>query len=87
MSVPGLAFDASWRTIGPRLLTDLREGRSVWVHFRGGLGRAGMVVARLLVMMGEDAHTAIQRVRSVRPGAIKTPEQEAYLRGQGALHV
>lgn len=83
VSVPGPAFRAAWRTIGPKLLNDLREGRSVVVHCRGGLGRAGMVAAQLLVMMGEDAHAAIERVRSVRPGAIETSEQEAHVLGYG----
>ncbi|MGH1573134.1 protein-tyrosine phosphatase family protein [Methylobacterium sp. P31] len=87
VSVPGPAFRAAWRTIEPRLLNDLREGRSVVVHCRGGLGRAGMIAAMLLVTMGEDAPTAIERVRSVRPGAIETREQEAYVLKQGALNV
>lgn len=87
VSVPGPAFRAAWRTIGPRLLDDLKEGRSVVVHCRGGLGRAGMVAAMLLVMMGEDAPIAVERVRSVRPGAIETREQEAYVIGQGTLNV
>lgn len=79
VSVPGPAFRAAWRTIGPRLLNDLKEGRSAVVHCRGGLGRAGMVAAKLLIMMGEDAPTAVERVRGVRPGAIETSEQEAWV--------
>lgn len=79
VSIPGPAFNAAWRTIGPRLTNDLREGRSVVVHCRGGLGRAGMIAAKLLVMMGEDASTAIERVRHTRPGAIETSEQERYV--------
>lgn len=82
VSVPGLAFDAAWRTIGPRLLTDSREGQSVVVHCRGGLGRAGMMAAKLLVMMGVDPRQAIERVRAVRPGAIETREQESYVLGR-----
>jgi ADP-ribosyl-[dinitrogen reductase] hydrolase len=87
VSVPGPAFEAAWRTVRSRLLNDLREGRSVVVHCRGGLGRAGTVAAKLLVMMGEDPSRAVEQVRSVRPGAIETPEQEAYVLGQGALNV
>ncbi|MHB2207553.1 cyclin-dependent kinase inhibitor 3 family protein [Methylobacterium sp. CM6257] len=83
VSVPGPAFEAAWRTIGCRLVEQLRRGESVVVHCRGGLGRAGMLAAKLLVMMGEDASTAIERVRSVRPGAIETCEQEAYILGHG----
>lgn len=87
VSVPGPAFKAAWRTIGPRLLNDLREGRSVVAHCRGGLGRAGMIAAKLITIMGEEPSRAIERVRSMRPGAIETLEQEAYVLGQGALNV
>lgn len=84
VSVPGPAFKTVWRTIGPRITEQLREGQSVVVHCRGGLGRAGMVGAMLLVMMGEDPRTVIERVRAVRPGAIETPSQEAYVQSYGS---
>lgn len=87
VSTPGPAFEAAWRTIGPRLVTQLRQGQSVVVHCRGGLGRAGMIAARLVTIMGEQPSRAIERVRSARPGAIETPAQEAYVLGQGALNV
>ncbi|MCJ2122082.1 cyclin-dependent kinase inhibitor 3 family protein [Methylobacterium sp. J-077] len=87
VSVPGLAFKTAWRSIGPRIAEQLREGGAVVVHCRGGLGRAGMVAAMLLVMMGEDPRRAIERVRAVRPGAIETQAQEAYVLGQGAPNV
>ena len=84
VSIPGPAFKAAWRSIGPRISEQLRTGGSVVVHCRGGLGRAGMVAAMLLVTTGEDPRRAIERVRAVRPGAIETPEQEAYVLGQGS---
>lgn len=87
VSVPGRAFDAAWRTIGPRIVEQLRHGQSVVVHCRGGLGRAGLIAARLVTIMGEEPSRAVERVRAVRPGAIETPAQEAYVLGQGALNV
>ena len=58
----------------------LAEGLSVFIHCRGGLGRAGTVAARLLIELGEaDAAIAIARVREVRPGAIETTAQENHL--------
>lgn len=57
------------------------------VHRRAGLGRAGLVTAMLLVMMGQDPIRVIGRVRAVRPGAIETREQEAYVLGQRAEDV
>lgn len=87
VSIPGPAFTAAWRTIGPRISEQLRTGGAVVVHCRGGLGRAGMVAAMLLVMMGEDPRRAIERVRAVRPGAIETPAQETYVLGQASPNV
>lgn len=83
ISVPGPAFEAAWRTIGPRLVAQLQHGQSVVVHCRGGLGRAGMIGAMLVTIMGVDPRRAIEWVRAVRPGAIETPAQEAYIFGQG----
>jgi protein-tyrosine phosphatase len=52
----------------------------VLAHCKGGLGRAGMVAARLLVERGVSPDEAIASVRRVRPGAIETGLQERYLR-------
>jgi ADP-ribosyl-[dinitrogen reductase] hydrolase len=87
VSIPGPAFKAAWRTIGPRISEQLSDGQSVVVHCRGGLGRAGMIAAMLLVLMGEDPRQAIERVRAVRPGAIETPAQEAYVLRQATPNV
>jgi len=57
------------------------DGQSIVVHCRGGLGRTGMVAARLLVELGEKPVTALQRVRAARPGAVETVEQEEYVLG------
>lgn len=83
VSTPGRAFDAAWRTIGPRLVEQLRHGQFVVVHCRGGLGRAGMIAARLITIMGDDPRKAIERVRAARPGAIQTTAQEAYVLTHG----
>ena len=54
-------------------------GESVVVHCRGGLGRTGLVAARLLVELGESPVSALVRVRAARPGAVETVEQEKYV--------
>jgi ADP-ribosyl-[dinitrogen reductase] hydrolase len=87
VSIPGPAFKAAWPSIGPRISEQVREGGSVVVHCRGGLGRAGMVAAMLLVMMGEEPERAIGCVRAVRPGAIETPVQEAYVLREASPNV
>jgi len=54
----------------------LRSGSDIVVHCKGGLGRAGMMAARLLVEVGVPPEQAIKSVRSVRKGAIETKDQE-----------
>src|SRR6266516_3803783 len=58
----------------------LRSGFDVLVHCRGGLGRGGLIAARLLVELGSKPENAIGQVRRARPGAIETLEQEDYVR-------
>jgi protein-tyrosine phosphatase len=58
----------------------LRSGGNVLVHCRGGLGRAGMIAARLLVEEGVPPETAMTAVRAARPRAIETPAQERWVR-------
>ncbi|MFC4636885.1 cyclin-dependent kinase inhibitor 3 family protein [Deinococcus hohokamensis] len=62
------------------LLEHLLNGQVVVVHCRGGLGRAGLVAACLLVQMGLDPDASIRLVRHTRsPHAIETAEQEAFV--------
>lgn len=82
VSVPTAAFERRWRYAGARLRQRLRAGERVLVHCRGGLGRAGIVAARLRVECGETPAAAIEQVRAVRPGAIETAEQEAWVLAQ-----
>lgn len=62
------------------LLADLSRGGRIAVHCMGGCGRSGMVVARLMVLAGEPAEAAVARLREVRPCAIETPAQLAWVR-------
>ena len=79
VSVPGPRFEAAWRTAGYGLRRRLCKGFNVLVHCRGGLGRAGMIAARLHTEINADAHFAIRAVRAVRPGAIETLAQEHHV--------
>ncbi len=85
VSVPDRAFEQAWKTVGEDLRGRLRAGFDIVVHCKGGLGRAGMITARLLVELGWDADAAIEAVRIVRPGAIETPAQEAHVRSITAV--
>lgn len=77
--VPSSDFEASWPAVAGRLHALLGQRRNVLVHCMGGLGRSGMVAARVLVELGEEPRAAIERVRRARDGAIETAAQEAYV--------
>ena len=79
--VPDAGFEQAWATLAPGLHRRLAEGQRVLLHCKGGLGRTGTIAARLLVEHGMTADAAIGPVRAVRPGAVETPAQEAYLHG------
>jgi ADP-ribosyl-[dinitrogen reductase] hydrolase len=79
--LPTAAFEVRWAQVGGGLRARLRDGFSVLVHCKGGLGRAGTVAGRLLVELGVDPAEAVRRVRAVRPGAIETEAQLDYVLG------
>lgn len=79
VSVPDDAFEDAWKTVGAELRSILCSGFRVLVHCKGGLGRAGMVAARLAAELGMAPESAIAAVRAVRPGAIETRAQEAHV--------
>ena len=79
VSIPSFDFEENWVDVGANLRNRLLSGQSIVVHCRGGLGRTGLVVACLLIELGEEPDEAIQRVREVRPGAVETMEQERYV--------
>jgi ADP-ribosyl-[dinitrogen reductase] hydrolase len=79
VSVPGPEFERAWQVHGPGLRARIRDGFNVVVHCKGGLGRAGTIAARLLIELGVGPRDAVQRVRSVRPGAVETSSQLAYV--------
>ena len=80
VSTPGLDFEAKWPEVSDHLRSRLDAGENILIHCRGGIGRSGMVAARLLCESGVDAEEAIVRVRAARPGAIETWEQEQWAR-------
>jgi protein-tyrosine phosphatase len=80
VSTPDQSFEEAWPTHSKKLRALVAAGKNIVVHCRGGLGRAGMISARLLVETGVDPEAAMARVRAVRPGAIETPAQEDWVR-------
>ncbi len=73
--LPGAAEQALWPTISAEARAVLGRGGRVLVHCKGGCGRSGMIVLRLMVEAGEDADAALARLRAVRPCAVETEAQ------------
>lgn len=80
-AAPGSKFLCRWKELEAHLCNELLDGRSVVVHCKGGLGRAGTVACMLLLCTKTSlsSEEAIKSVRKVRPGAIETSEQERFL--------
>jgi protein-tyrosine phosphatase len=78
---PDASFMRQWPALRSDLLAVLQQGGSVLVHCRGGLGRAGTVAvaALLAIETGMAPAAAIAAIRAVRPGAIETAVQEAFV--------
>jgi ADP-ribosyl-[dinitrogen reductase] hydrolase len=68
-----------WEEAGEALRARLRAGFNILIHCKGGLGRAGMIAARLLTELGVPPSQAIANTRNARPGAIETAAQEAFV--------
>jgi len=78
--IPDETFEKSWNTIGAQLREELLRGGKILIHCKGGLGRSGMIAARLLVELGAaTSEEAIRQVRASRPGAIETHAQEKHV--------
>ena len=85
MGTPDARFQARWVKVGGELRGLLSDGASIAIHCRGGLGRTGMIAARLLVELGSEPRIAIAKVREVRPGTIETRAQEAFVYACSAI--
>jgi protein-tyrosine phosphatase len=79
MATPGTDALAAWRAQRGALGDALQRGDRVLVHCAAGLGRTGMLVARLLVDAGLASDEAIARVRRSRPGTIETAAQARFV--------
>jgi ADP-ribosyl-[dinitrogen reductase] hydrolase len=79
--VPGEEFERRWADAGPELHGRLAAGQRVLIHCRAGLGRTGLVAARLLVEAGMAPAQAIGAVRGARRGTVETLAQERYVLG------
>lgn len=80
MDIPDQRFEDVWAYDGERIRHALRIGERVVLHCYAGLGRTGMIAARLLVEMGMEPDMAIKTVRQANGRRIQTKRQSAFVR-------
>ncbi len=77
--IPDAGFEQRWSSVGTELRGRLVAGERILVHCRAGLGRTGMIAARLLVEFGMTPPQALIAVRRERLGTVQTSLQEQYV--------
>jgi len=75
---PSETVHDAWPSVSETARHALSGGGRVLVHCRGGCGRSGMVVLRLMVECGEQPEPALERLRALRPCAVETDGQMAW---------
>lgn len=80
MDIPDQEFENVWAVEGERIRHALRIGERVIVHCYAGLGRTGMLAARILVEFGVDPEQAIRQVRLDDKRRIQTRSQSNFVR-------
>lgn len=73
--IPPLHVAMRWPAASRSARMALEGGGRVLVHCRGGCGRSGMAVLRLMIECGEAPAQALARLRAVRPCAVETQAQ------------
>lgn len=76
---PNEKFVKTWPNLCHELLVTLKSGKNIFIHCKGGLGRAGQIAAILLIETGCTPMEAIRRVRSARAKTIETALQEWFV--------
>jgi len=69
-----------WELISKNIRQQIDGGGRILIHCRGGCGRTGMIVLRVMIEFGEDPDKALKRLRKIRPCAVETKPQEIWAR-------
>ncbi len=80
MYIPEEDFEKNWIKEGKRIRGLLRRGENIILHCYAGLGRTGLIAAKILVDFGMDPEDAISMVRKANKRRIQTKEQAQYIR-------
>ena len=79
MYVPDARFEKAWELEGARMRGRLQAGERIVIHCFAGLGRTGMIAARILVELGMEPAAAIAQVREVDSRRIQTDHQLGFI--------
>ncbi len=80
MYIPEEDFEQEWVREGARVKNLLSHGDDIVIHCYAGLGRTGLVAARILVDFGIKPQDAITSIRASNKRRIQTKEQAEYIR-------
>ncbi|MDO6460617.1 tyrosine-protein phosphatase [Granulosicoccaceae sp. 1_MG-2023] len=80
MYIPEEDFESDWVREGARIRNLLTHGENIIIHCYAGLGRTGLLAAKILVEFGMQPEDAIKRVRETNKRRIQTKEQADYIR-------
>jgi protein-tyrosine phosphatase len=80
MYIPEEDFEQEWVREGARIRNLLQNGERIIIHCYAGLGRTGLLAAKLLVEFGMQPEEAIVKVRESNKRRIQTKEQANYVR-------
>ena len=83
MAAPSDAAEFDREIVDRKLVSEIKTGGSVLVHCRGGVGRAGLVAACLLLRLGvvDSTESAVARVRHFRdPRSVESQIQINFVR-------
>lgn len=79
-SAPDTAWFTRWAEAAPEMHRRLEAGETLIFHCRGGLERAPMMVALLMMERGIELSAALERIARSREGAMPLPAQIQALR-------
>lgn len=77
-ALPDEGFEEKWTLARPKLQQCLQGGERMLIHCKEGIGRSGIIAARLLIESGVDPDSAIRAVKKARPGSLMLYSQEKY---------
>lgn len=76
--LPDDAFEEKWSLVGPQLHQLLQDGKRVVIHCKEGIGRSGLIAARMLIEFGVAPENAINMVKQARPGSLELQAHAEY---------